>query len=103
MLERVYQARLIKKLRIMFPGCVILKNDSSYIQGIPDLTILWGTCWAMLEDKANTKSIVQPNQPYYVDLLNDMSFAAFICPENEAEVLYELQQAFQSIRDSRVS
>ena len=102
MLENAYQARLIKKLRELFPGCIILKNDPSYIQGIPDITILWGVRWAMLEDKASAKAIIQPNQSYYVDLLNGMSFAAFICPENEAEILYELQQAFQSGGDSRV-
>lgn len=95
MLEREYQAKLIKKLRDLFPGCMILKNDSSYKQGVPDLIILFGDRWAMLEAKANEKSPYQPNQPYYVEMLNEMSFAAFIHPSNEQDVLSALQQALR--------
>lgn len=94
MLESVYQARLIKRLKRMFPDCVILKNDSGYLQGIPDLLILWGDRWAMLEVKPSVSAPAQVNQPYYVDLLDRMSFAAFIYPENEGEILDALQQAF---------
>lgn len=101
--ERTYQAQLIKKLRNMFPGCVILKNDESYLQGIPDLIILFGECWAVLEVKVRENSPLRPNQGYYVDLLNEMSFAAFIYPENEEEVLDALQQAFEPRRYARVS
>ena len=103
MRERAYQAELIKKLRDLFPGCVILKNDSSYMQGVPDLIILYGRFWAMLEVKATRGSRVQPNQEYYVDQLNEMSFAAFIYPANEEEVLHALQLAFNLEGDSRVS
>lgn len=103
MLERDYQRQLIKKLKRMFPGCYILKNDSSYIQGIPDLTILFEDKWAMLEVKADYDSCHQPNQEYYIRELNDMSFASFICPEIEEDVLYDLQQALGSRRSSRVS
>lgn len=103
MLERKYQAELIKKLRIMFPGCIILKNDSSYMQGVPDLIILWQDRWAMLEAKASSKSKEQPNQRWYVELLDEMSFAAFVCPENEEEVLGEIQRQFQARRKARVS
>lgn len=103
MLETVYQARLIKKLRVMFPGCVILKNDSSYMQGVPDLIVLYGEHWAMLEVKAATKSSNRPNQEYYVKQLNRMSFAAFISPENEQEVLLALQLALQPDRDPCLS
>jgi len=95
MLESVYQARLIKKLRRLFPGCIILKNDSDYIQGIPDLTILWGGRWAFLEVKASANADQQPNQEYYVNLANEMWFAAFIYPENEAEILDALQHALE--------
>lgn len=102
MLESVYQAQLIKKLRKIFPGCFILKNDPDYIQGVPDLVILWGDRWAALEVKASRSSPVQPNQEYYVALMAEMSFAAFIYPENEAEILDALQQALQPGRDSRV-
>jgi len=94
--ENAYQAKLIRKLKRMFPGCEILKNDSGYKQGILDLTILYGPYWAMLEVKASASARERPNQGYYVRKLNDMSFAAFIYPENEEEVLLALQEAFSS-------
>lgn len=96
MLESTYQAKLIPKISDLLPGCVILKNDPSYIQGFPDLTIFFGNRWATLEVKASIDSPEQPNQPYYVSLLNEMSFSAFIYPENEEEVLYHLQRALTS-------
>ncbi len=93
MLERDYQARLIRKLRRLFPGCIILKNDTDYLQGIPDLLILYGRNWAALEVKASEDAPEQPNQEYYVELMGEMSFAAFIYPEVEEEVLYALQRS----------
>lgn len=93
MLESKFQARLIVRLREMFPGCVILKNDPSYLLGILDLSIFYGDRWAMLECKAELTSKLQPGQPYYLQLLNEMSYAAIICPENEEEILREVQQA----------
>ena len=98
MLESRYQASLIKKLRDMFPGCIILKNDTDYIQGIPDLLILWKRRWAALEVKAREDAPHQPNQDYYVELMDEMSFADFIYPENEEEILRDLQQAFRTGR-----
>jgi hypothetical protein len=103
MTENQYQAKLIKKLSRMFPGCVILKNDPAQQQGILDLTILFGPAWASLEVKASNDASVQPNQEYFVRQLDEMSFAAFIYPENEAEVLRALQQAFASTGRTRVS
>ena len=73
-----------------------MKNDSSYIQGIPDLIILFEDKWAALEVKKSAKASHRPNQEYYVDLMDRMSFAAFIYPENKEEILYELCKAFQS-------
>jgi hypothetical protein len=102
MLESKYQAEVIKKLRKLFPGCIILKNDSSYMQGVPDLTILYGRFWAMLEVKTSENAPHQPNQDWYVTELGKMSFTAFIFPENEREVLRELQQALQPRRASRL-
>lgn len=98
MRENAYQAYLIGMLREIFPGCFILKNDSAYLQGVPDLLILYRRKWAMLEVKVSEDSPVQPNQTYYVDMLDDMSFAAFIYPENEEEVLNDLQRALQPRR-----
>jgi hypothetical protein len=94
--ENTYQAKLIRKLKRIFPGCEILKNDSSYRPGILDLTIFWGPLWAMLEVKASASAKERPNQGYYVRQMNDMGFAAFIFPENEEEVLAALQEAFAS-------
>jgi hypothetical protein len=94
--ENAYQAKLIRKLKRMFPGCEVLKNDAQYRPGILDLTIFSGPCWAMLEVKASASSPQRPNQSYYVRRMDDMSFAAFIYPENEEEVLTALQEAFAS-------
>ena len=96
MKESKFQSQLIKKLKNMFPGCVIMKNDCAYSPGIPDLTILYKNRWAMLEVKASGKAKEQPNQQYYIEQLDDLSFAAFIFPENENEVLNELQKAFSN-------
>lgn len=96
MLENKFQAKLIKDLKDMFPGCIVMKNDSSYIQGIPDLLVLYNDKWASLECKKNTNAKKQPNQEYYVGRMDEMSFSRFICPENMEEVLDELQQAFKS-------
>lgn len=95
MLESEFQAHLIKKLQSRYPGCFVMKNDSSYIQGVPDLIILIGSFWAMLEVKAHKNAPQRPNQRYYVEMLNEMSFAAFIHPDNEEEVLDALQQALE--------
>lgn len=103
MRERDFQAELIKKLRSLFPGCVILKNDATYMQGVPDLTILYGDRWVMLEVKAYAGAPEQPNQEYYIRKLNQMSYAAFIYPSNEEEVLGEIQQIFESSREARTT
>lgn len=94
MLENAYQAKLIETLRKRFPGIVILKNDSSYVQGIPDLLLLLDDQWAMLEVKPKKDAVEQPNQDWWVNELDSMSFAAFIYPENQEEVLDALQQLF---------
>jgi hypothetical protein len=93
MTEAKYQSELIRKLRLLFPDCVILKNDPGYLQGIPDLVIFYRSRYAFLEVKVSETAKVQVNQPYYVELLNSMSFAAFIYPSNEEEVLRALQRA----------
>lgn len=92
MQERTYQPKVIKRLREEFNGCLILKNDSSYMQGVPDLIVLYRDRWAMLEVKASKGSGFQPNQAYYVSELNHMSFAAFIYPEIEDAVFDDLHR-----------
>jgi hypothetical protein len=96
MLESKFQANLKKELQALFPGCIVTKLDSSYIQGIPDLLVLYKDKWAVLECKQSANAKRQPNQPYYVDKLNEMSFSRFIYPENKEEVLHELRQSFES-------
>lgn len=94
-LERDYQAKLIKKIKDQFPGCIVMKNDSSYIQGIPDLLVLYRDKWASLEVKRSATASHRPNQEYYVDLMDGMSFSRFISPDNEKEVLHEMEQALR--------
>ena len=102
-LERTFQAKLIEELKERFPGCIVLKNDANYIQGFPDLTILYKDKWALLECKRQDSASRQPNQPYYIQMASEMSFASFIFPENKEEVLNDLQQAFGDRRPTRVS
>lgn len=94
MLERNFQAKLVKDIKRIFPGCIVFKNDTETNQGFPDLTILYEDKWAVLEDKANKEASHRPNQDYYIDILNNMSFARFVFPENKDEVLEELVQFF---------
>lgn len=96
MRESRFQASLIKELKETFKGCVVLKNDANYIQGFPDLLILYKNKWAALECKRNALASKQPNQEYYISKLGGMSYANFICPENKEEVINDLQTAFQS-------
>lgn len=96
MLESRYQSLLIKRLGALFPGCVILKNDTDYLQGFPDLTVLWRRYWAVLEVKPRLGAPYEPNQEWYIETLDAMSFSAMICPENEEEVLRDLAQAFRA-------
>ena len=72
-----------------------MKLDPDYIQGIPDLLVLYKDKWATLECKKSAKASKRPNQEHYVKKMNDMSFSAFIFPENKEEVLDELQQSFE--------
>lgn len=95
MLESKFQSDLKKELKKRFPGCLVLKNDPAYVQGIPDLLILYKDRWASLESKKSKKASKRPNQPYYVDKMNEMSFSRFISPENKEEVLNDLERAFK--------
>lgn len=102
MLESSFQSKLIKDLKKRFEGCIVLKNDASYIQGIPDLLILYNDKWAALEVKRDEaemhSSQSRGNQPYYVKRMNEMSYASYIYPENKKEVLDDLERAFGTPR-----
>lgn len=100
--ENSFQSQLIKDLRELFPDAIVLKNDPNYLQGFPDILILYKNKWAALEVKKSKQSFKQANQEYYVDILDSMSFASFIYPENKEQILNELQQAFRIRRPTRL-
>lgn len=96
MLERKFQANLISEIRELFEGCVILKNDANYIQGFPDLLILFRNRWAALEVKQSPGASLRPNQRWWLTKLDEMSYSSLVYPENKEEVLRDLQQTFLS-------
>ena len=93
-LESGFQDKLSKELKQRFPGCMVLKQNA--LQGIPDLLVLYKDKWASLECKRSANAEKQPNQEYYVGVMDEMSFSRFISPENKEEVLGELQRTFQA-------
>lgn len=93
--EKAFQQDLIKDLKTMMPECMVIKNDPTYIQGIPDLLVLNNNKWAALECKRNKDASARPNQNYYIDKMNCMSYASFVYPENKEVVLNEIQLALQ--------
>ena len=98
MAENRFKTNLNKELKRVFPGCIIVHLDPTEIQGIPDLLILYKNKWAALECKMYEGASKRPNQDYYVKLMNKMSFARFICPENKEEILDELSKTFRPSR-----
>ena len=95
MLENTFKTGLVKELKSRFPGCIV--------QGIPDLVVLYEDTWAALEGKKSARAFHRPNQDYYVEKMNEMSYAAFIYPENKEEILNELERSFQARRSARLS
>lgn len=93
--EGLFKKNLKKDLKEMFPGAIITQMDPNDIQGIPDLLILWNDKWATLECKQSKTATHRPNQDYYVDKMNHMSYSSFIYPENKEVILNELQQALR--------
>ena len=97
-----YKRKFMDELEKRYPGCVLLHTDTRQLQGIPDLLMLWNDIWAAFEVKASADADRQPNQPWYVERWNEMSFAAFVYPEIEEQVLDELQQTLQSRWQARL-
>ena len=94
--ENQFQRTLVKEIRNHYNNeCIVTKLDSGYIQGIPDLLILHKDKWATLECKKSKNAHRQPNQQYYVDKMDKMSFSKFIYPENKEEVLNELHETLE--------
>lgn len=98
MLEREFQPLLKKELERRLPGCTILKQDPNQLQGVPDLLVLFEDKWALLETKRKAAAARRPNQEYWVEKFDQMSFSAFVNPSNMNEVLDELQAAFRGGR-----
>lgn len=94
--ESEFQKGLIDELGLIFEGCIIMKNDEQYIQGIPDLTVLYKDKYAILECKKSADAPYRPNQEYYLDILGRMSFAKTIYPENKNDILEDLKEFFFS-------
>ena len=103
MRESRFQRKLIEEIEELFPGCIFMKNDPNYIQGIPDLLILYKNKWAALECKRSEREHHQPNQDYYISIMDEMSYASFVYPENKEVVLDELQSALRARRKTRLS
>ncbi len=95
--ENVFQASLIRTIKNLLPGCIVLKLDPNYIQGIPDILILDGITWAALECKKSEDAPHRPNQDYYIRAMNRMSFATFVYPENVQQVLENMVNYFNEI------
>ncbi len=98
--ESKFQNDIIHDIKCRCLGCMILKNDPNYIQGIPDLTILYKDRWATLEVKRSKADYIKSldknkNQKFYVDKMKDMSFSSYIYPENEKEVLDDLERSLK--------
>ena len=96
MLESKFQKDLIKEIKARFPDAIVLKNDPNYIQGVPDLTVLYYNHWATLECKKSSKATHRPNQDYYVEKMNAMSYSSFISPDNKQEVLDGMEELFKT-------
>ena len=101
-MERNCQRDLIKEIKHRFKGSIVCKLDANYIQGIPDLLILYKDRWANLECIRNAHAPHRPNQDYYVSLMDKMSFSRFIFPENKERILNELEQSFETSRESLI-
>ena len=96
MLENKFKTKLATEIKERFPGAKVFHLNPNECQGAPDLIILYQNKWAALEGKKSATASHRPNQDYWVDTYNEMSFARFIYPENKEEILNELQNLFLS-------
>ena len=101
--ENAFQSSLIRTIKNLLPGCIVLKLDPNYIQGIPDLLILHGITWAALEVKKSEKASRRPNQEFYVDKMSKMSYSAFVYPENVQQVLSDIVGWFDYVNNKELT
>ena len=95
-LESRFQSKLIKEIKGKFPGAIVLKNDPKYLQGFPDLVVLYLGKFFVLECKKSKNAHHRPNQGYYIRKLGEMVHAAFVYPENKEEVLHAMEKTFRA-------
>ena len=88
--ESRFQHEVIRELEERLPGCVVMKNATGLKDGFPDISVYHGNHWAMLECKRSEGESHRPNQDWWVDHLNEMSFASFIYPENRQVVMQQV-------------
>lgn len=94
MKESAFQLKLIKEIESIIPGSIVLKGNSAFIQGFPDLVVLLPNGkWCCLECKKSEDAQHQPNQDYYIDFLNDGGYASFIFPNNKEDILNDIQRS----------
>lgn len=103
MKESIFQSNLMREIRTRFVGTLVKKEEPTNHQGFPDLLLLFpkqpGEAmgkWAVLEVKRSLNAPHRPNQDRWIDILNTMSFARFICPETMKEVLNELERSLKA-------
>lgn len=94
--ENSYQEGLKKRIKARFKHAIVAKMNPNDIQGIPDLVVIFKKHWALLECKRHEDAARRPNQEFYVDFYNKWSFASFINPDNEEEVLNAMEQSFST-------
>lgn len=96
-LEAETQAAFVKRLRKSFERVLILKNDSGYLQGIMDLTVILPGAIIFIEVKPYVGAPYEPNQEYYLDLVQQFGFfSCTLTPENEEEVFRAIQATQRS-------
>jgi Holliday junction resolvase len=89
--ESDFQAKVIKKLKSL--GLAVVKNQAGpgVPTGFPDLTAFGEGIYFCLECKASARAKKQPRQDYWVNKLNEWSYAAFIYPSNYDKVMSEIK------------
>lgn len=92
MLENKFKTKLVKEIKERFEGCMVFHLDPNEIQGAPDLLVLHQDRWMSLEGKRSARASRRPNQEYYVNKMNNMSFSRFVYPENKDEVLNDMEK-----------
>lgn len=91
-LESRFQSSVKHELETKYPGCIVRKNPPGQENGFPDLVMYYGPIWAMFECKREKDARKRPNQKWWVERLDEMSFARLIFPENRERVMGELDE-----------